>query len=122
MSRGKLKFDWSVYSARRNVTVKLLLDKGLVKDYESYVAYCEEMSVVPMTQTAYATEVSHLEPPKNPVSHIRLSPTEGPASEEPGLVATVWFAGVKDEAPPSSTAEEVPSIPPPKQTKKKQKE
>lgn len=122
MSRGKLKFDWSVYSARRNVTVKLLFDKGIVKDYDSYVAYCDEMSVVPMTQTAFTAEASLLETPKTLTFHRNLSPTEGPASEEHGLVATVWFAGVKDEAPRSDSVEEVPVAPPPKQSKKKQKE
>jgi hypothetical protein len=81
------------------------MEKGVVTDYESYVTYCDEMSVLPMTRASYLAELALLQPPPaNPPPPSTLSPSEGPAAEEPGLVATVWFAGVKDEVPTTSSA------------------
>lgn len=114
MSRGKLKFEWSVYSARRKVSLKMLIEKGIARDYESYVSYCEEMSVVPMTKDAYSNELGITESLTSESVPVEdLSPTETPVQEDSGLVATVWFAGVQDDAPLEVTSSK---------SKKKQKE
>ena len=97
MSRGKLKFDWSVYSARRKVSIQLLQEKGIVKDYTSYVAYCDEMSVSPMTEPDFVKEFTPL-----------TQPTTTPPPESPTIEATVWLAGVKDEQPATSTGDTMP--------------
>jgi hypothetical protein len=93
MARGKLKFDWSVYSARRGVTLQNLYESGIVTNYESYIAYCDEMSVRPMTETAFVNEHSKLISVKtsNNLPGVLSEP------EEPGLQATVWLSGTKDE-------------------------
>lgn len=96
MTRGKLKFDWSVYSARRNVTVAMLQQKGIVTDYKSYVSYCDSMSVKPMTESAFSAEFVQPTPVKT--EHDR--PTAATVTEAPALEATVWMAGVKDEPLP----------------------
>ena len=125
MTRGKLKFDWSVYSARRKVTLKMLMDKGLARDYESYVSYCNEMSVIAMPKDKYTAEAEQISPTVD-VNHLSV-PT--PAAEvevvdnpviepEPGLEATVWFAGVVDDAPSTDT----PVAPAVSQTSKKKKQ
>lgn len=103
MSRGKLKFDWGVYSARRKVTIQMLQEKGVVRDYSSYVAYCDEMSVSPMAETDFMKEFT-------PIS----LPATTPPPEAPTIEATVWLAGVKDEQPLTSTGD---TVPPPKKKK-----
>lgn len=126
MSRGKLKFDWNVYSARRKVTLKSLLEKGQAKDYESYVSYCDEMSVVPITREKYDAEVALLVPsvhdeivPLTEGQSNDLAKTSHQMPEEQAssaeLVATVWLGGVVDTSPPDAT-------PPPSKKKKKPKE
>lgn len=93
MARGKLKFDWGVYSARRGVTLQNLHESGIVTNYESYIAYCDEMSVRPMSETAFANEHSKL------ISVKTSNNLPGVSSEPevPALQATVWLSGTKDE-------------------------
>ena len=105
MARGKLKFNWSVYSARRGVTLQNLHESGIITNYESYISYCDEMSVRPMSETAFVKEYSKHTSVKTSdslpdvSSKIELTAAvEVP--EVQALQATVWLSGVKDE--PSS--------------------
>ena len=93
MARGKLKFDWSVYSARRGVTLQNLHESGIITNYESYIAYCDEMSVRPMAESAFVNEHSKL-------ISVKTSNNLPGVSSEPevsALQATVWLSGTKDE-------------------------
>jgi hypothetical protein len=99
MARG-LKIEWRVYSARRRISVKALIEQGIVTDYGSFVAYCETMSVIPMSESDFNAEAS---------LHVRVSVAEEAANKDekstdaPANVieATVWLAGVKEELPPA---------------------
>lgn len=58
----KYKATWSLYSSRRKITLESLIKQGKVTGYESYVKYCENLSVEPISSQDFQGQTSHLLP------------------------------------------------------------
>lgn len=107
----KHKASWKLYSSRRKITLASLIQQGKVTDYTTYTDYCLKMQVEPMLESEFGRQAAGL---------LRVKPTAPPAPspapapqappEESGVEATVWLAGVQQEAEsPAPTDDRRPS-------------
>ena len=56
------KVTWKLYSARRKITLESLVIQGKITGYESYVSYCENMSIEPISLHDFEMQTSQLFP------------------------------------------------------------
>ena len=109
------KIGWAFFSSRRRITPLSLVERGLVRDYQSYVAYCRGLEVVPLSPQEFEVEFSCLGAlstgPTKSVPPTAHSLPEPPADENldlppAELEAALWLAGVDEhESAPVSTTQ-----------------
>ena len=111
--------SWNFYRSRRKISARSLIQSGRVFNYPTYVAYCNEVRVIPSAEPEFASEFGHLLEEHNTAKNAVQPPTAESSTQlnsNPGLQATVWLAGV-DEG-----SERPTSSPPPRVKKKKAKD
>lgn len=125
------RVDWSFFSSRRKITPASLVSQGIVRDYQSYLKYCQSLDVVPLSSTDFETEFSCLRPPaemdrldavfvpKSKSDDVAPVSANGDKQDSGDLVATVWLAGVDDLGPDPDTP--TASTPTPKLNQKSKK-
>lgn len=52
------KVGWGFFSRRRKITPELLARRGSVFDYDSFLAYCKGLDVVPLERQEFESEFS----------------------------------------------------------------
>jgi len=111
--------SWSFYRSRRRIDIRALVNARRITDYPSYLSYCAEVRVLPAGLKDFELEfgpvLSSSSAPPAPAQPAAAEPPIPPAPD--GLEATVWLAGVDDEASKRPT-----SAPPKSAKKKKSKE
>ena len=93
------KASWKLYSSRRKITLESLIQQGKVTDYATYTDYCVKMHVEPMPESEFGRQTVGLlqvKPSATPAPSPAPAPQAPP--EESGVEATVWLAGVQQEA------------------------
>lgn len=56
----KYKATWKLYSARRKITLESLIKQQKISGYESYVTYCENMSIEPISLQDFKSQTTQL--------------------------------------------------------------
>lgn len=56
----KYKATWKLYSSRRKITLESLIRREKLSGYESYVTYCESMSIEPISYQDFQSQTAQL--------------------------------------------------------------
>ena len=109
--------SWSFYRSRRRIDIRALVNARRITDYPSYLSYCAEVRVLPAGLKDFELEFGPVLSSSSaaPAQPVTAEPPVSPAAN--GLEATVWLAGVDDDASTRPT-----SAPPKSAKKKKSKE
>lgn len=113
--------SWNFYRARRRLDLAALVSNRRIWDYPSYLSYCAEVHVVPVSNLDFDREfgpvLSNSPKPPAPVRAVVDVPDASPPApvQNDSLEATVWLAGVEGETHKS------PTLAPPSKSLKKKK-
>lgn len=100
------KVSWTFFSSRRGITPQGLVSRGVVRDYETYLKYCQDLDVGPLSQADFEKEFSCIrssaeEDRLDSVPAVKRESDDSESApaddrQSSGLVAALWLAGVDD--------------------------
>lgn len=101
------RITWEFFSRRRKTSLQVLVESGAVSDYSTFLAYCRELDVAPLTREEFDAQTSTLRGvlttnASSPSQEARSEPKPGPKKEEHEpqfLEATILLSGVIDGVP-----------------------
>lgn len=101
------RITWKFFARRRKTDLKDLVDRGVVRDYDTFVSHCQSLGVVPSTPQEFQAQFgSYLV--DLPVPVVKPEPAPAPPVEEflepEFLEATILLSGV-DDVPPTPEPE-----------------
>jgi hypothetical protein len=101
------KITWDFFARRRKTDLKDLVDRGVVRDYDTFVSHCQSLGVVPSTpqefQAQFGSYLVNLPPPEPKPEPAPAPPVEEFLEPE-FLEATILLSGV-DDVPPTPEPE-----------------
>lgn len=97
------RITWEFFARRRKTDLQDLVDRGVVRDYDTFVSHCQSLGVVPSNLQEFQAQFgSYLADPSAPA--VKPEPVPKPPVDEflePGfLEATILLSGV-DDVPPT---------------------
>lgn len=101
------KITWDFFARRRKTDLKDLVDRGVVRDYDTFVSHCQNLGVVPSARKEFQAQFgSYLV--DLPAPEPKPEPAPAPPVEEflepEFLEATILLSGV-DDVPPTPEPE-----------------
>lgn len=101
------RITWEFFSRRRKTSLQDLVESGAVRDYSTFLAYCRELDVAPLTRDEFDAQVPSLRDvpaaaAPSPSQEARSEPKPEPKKEElepEFLEATILLSGVDDGVP-----------------------
>lgn len=101
------KVTWDFFALRRKTDLKDLVDRGVVRDYDTFVSHCQNLGVVPSARKEFQAQFgSYLV--DLPAPEPKPEPAPAPPVEEflesEFLEATILLSGV-DDVPPTPEPE-----------------
>jgi len=70
------KVSWEMYSKRRGVTLLSLFDKGNIRSYQSFVKFCQSLSIEPISETIYSQFLSTVRLPERNIKSSKKSTSD----------------------------------------------
>ena len=100
------RITWEFFSRRRKTSLQDLVESGAVCDYSTFLAYCRELDVAPLTRDEFDAQVPSLkdvpDTAQSPSQEARTETKAEPKKEElepEFLEATILLSGVDDGVP-----------------------